>query len=109
MPLYYNASDVMVSLSSNDSLPNCMLESMACGLPVIMGDIPQTREWVEGEFRVPPRNADILAERITDLLAKSPEEIRTIGVKHLSMMKNHFGNEQNIERIKQLVHQVAHK
>ncbi len=108
MPLYYNASDVMVSLSSNDSLPNCMLESMACGLPVIMGDIPQTREWVEGEFRVPPRNADILAERITDLLAKSPEEIRTIGVKYLSLMQNHFGNEQNIERIKQLVHKVAH-
>ena len=109
MPLYYNASDVMVSLSSNDSLPNCMLESMACGLPVIMGDIPQTRAWVGGEFRVPPRNADILAERITGLLAKSPEEIGTIGGKHLSMMKKHFGNEQNIERIKQLVHRVALK
>jgi glycosyltransferase involved in cell wall biosynthesis len=86
-----------------------MLESMACGLPVIMGDIPQTREWVDSEFRVPPRNADVLAERITDILAKSPEGIRTIGEKHLSMMKKHFGNEQNIERIKQLVHRVALK
>ncbi len=107
MPLYYNASDVMVSISSNDSLPNCMLESMACGLPVIMGDIPQIREWVEGELTVPTRNAGILAEKITGLFARSPEEIQTIGEKYLSLMQHHFGNEQNSERIKQLVHRVA--
>jgi glycosyltransferase involved in cell wall biosynthesis len=46
MPYYYSAADMMISLSSNDSLPNTMLEAMACGCPVIMGDIPQIREWV---------------------------------------------------------------
>ena len=42
MPYYYSAADMMISLSSNDSLPNTMLEAMACGCPVIMGDIPQS-------------------------------------------------------------------
>lgn len=41
MPDYYACADVMVSISSHDSLPNCMLEAMACGIPVVMGDIPQ--------------------------------------------------------------------
>lgn len=67
MPAYYQAADVMVSISSNDSLPNCMLEAMACGTPVIMGDIPQIREWVvddENGYSVPPRDPAALADRI---------------------------------------------
>ena len=57
MPEYYNAADVMVSISSLDSLPNCMLEAMACGIPVVMGDIPSIREWIadgDNGFLVPP-------------------------------------------------------
>ena len=46
----YSISDLTLSISSNDSLPNCMLESLACGTIVIMGDIKQIREWViDGE------------------------------------------------------------
>jgi len=67
MPVYYQAADVMVSISSNDSLPNCMLEAMACGVPVIMGDIPQIGEWVvdnKNGYSVPPRDPSALADRI---------------------------------------------
>ena len=67
MPIYYCAADVMVSIASNDSLPNCMLEAMACGIPVIMGDIPQIREWVNdgvNGFLVPPRDPIALSESI---------------------------------------------
>jgi len=67
MPVYYQAADVMVSISSNDSLPNCMLEAMACGVPVIMGDIPQIGEWVvdgKNGYSIPPRDTSALADRI---------------------------------------------
>ncbi len=60
MPVYYNASDLMVSISSNDSLPNCMMEALACELPVIMGDIPQIREWISdgnNGLLVPPQGS----------------------------------------------------
>jgi hypothetical protein len=37
---YYNAADVMVTISSNGSQPHGMLETMACSIPVIINDIP---------------------------------------------------------------------
>ncbi len=50
MPKLYNMADVLVSLSSRDSCPMSMLEAMACGTPVVMGDLPQIREWIrDGE------------------------------------------------------------
>jgi glycosyltransferase involved in cell wall biosynthesis len=42
MPLYYQSADVVVSVSSKDSLPNCMLEAMACRVPLVMGDLPKS-------------------------------------------------------------------
>src|SRR5687768_18412964 len=72
MPLYYRAADVMVSPSSNDSLPNCMLEAMACGVPVVMGDIPQIREWVRHDdngLLTPPRDTQLLANAVLRILA----------------------------------------
>ena len=74
MPYYYSAADMMISISSNDSLPNTMLEAMACGCPVIMGDIPQIREWiVDGEngYLCPVRDADKLAECIIKVIRRS--------------------------------------
>jgi len=42
----YSIADLTISISSNDSQPNSMLESMSCGTVVLMGDIPQIREWI---------------------------------------------------------------
>jgi len=78
MPLYYRSADVVVSVSSRDSLPNCMLEAMACGVPLVMGDIPQIRDWVEdgvNGFLVPCRDPAALAERISKVLLAEPCEI----------------------------------
>ena len=63
-------ADVMVSVSSNDSLPNCMLETMACGVPVMMSDIPQIHEWiVDGVngYLCSPRDPDVLTEKIRNI------------------------------------------
>lgn len=71
MPQYYAAADVMVSLSDNDSLPNCMLEAMACGVPVVMGDIPVLHEFItdgENGFLVPACDPDALARAIGRLV-----------------------------------------
>jgi glycosyltransferase involved in cell wall biosynthesis len=71
MPDYHRAADLMVSVSSNDSQPNCMLEAMACGTPVIMGDIEAIREWVaheENGLLVTPGDAGELAASILRML-----------------------------------------
>ncbi len=71
MPIYYSAADVVISISSNDSQPNCMLEAMACKTLLIMGDIPQIREWIEDSkngFIVPCRDSNKLAATILNVL-----------------------------------------
>lgn len=45
---YLQASDCFISASLAEGLPNTVLESMACGLPTILSDIPSHRELYEG-------------------------------------------------------------
>ena len=110
MPTYYNAADVMVSISSNDSLPNCMIEAMSCGIPVIMGDIAQIREWiVDGVngFLVPTRNPSSLSNRIADVFEGSAKMIASLTQSNVELVKREFDSEKNGEHIKNLVHLVG--
>ena len=110
MGLYYNASDVMVSISSNDSLPNCMLEAMACGTTIIMGDIPSIREWVTdgvNGFLVPPRDGVSLSAKIIRAFDSPEDMVMSFIQKNLELARGVFDSRQNSQEIKKQVHQVA--
>jgi glycosyltransferase involved in cell wall biosynthesis len=110
MARYYNASDVMVSISSNDSLPNCMLEAMACGIPIVMGDILSIREWVTdgvNGFLVPPRDPVAVAEKILRALDDPGNILMSFVEKNLELARCFFDSEQNGQEIKRLVQDIA--
>ena len=44
---YLQLSDVFVSSSESEGLPNSVLEAIACGLPVILSNIPQHKEIID--------------------------------------------------------------
>lgn len=106
MPLYYSSSDVMVSISSEDSLPNCMLEAMACGVPVIMGDIPQIREWVTdgvNGFLAPPRDPVVLSNRILKVFEDSEGVIGSFIRKNMERVDLDVDSRKSVKKVKDLV------
>ncbi|TET26785.1 MAG: glycosyltransferase family 1 protein [Candidatus Bathyarchaeum sp.] len=68
---YLAASDIYVSTPFIDSTSVSLLEAMACGLAPIVTDILGNREWIENGtngFLFPPRNSQMLAEKIIQLI-----------------------------------------
>lgn len=110
MPAYYQAADAMVSVSSRDSLPNCMLEAMACGVPVVMGDIEATREWVEDGVNghlVDPRDPGELAARIVGLLDDPAGRGAAFAERNILCVRRDADAARGAERIRDLVRGIA--
>jgi glycosyltransferase involved in cell wall biosynthesis len=71
----YNAADVFVLPSLEDNLPNTIMESMACGTPVVAfntGGIPEMINHLENGYLATYRSAADLAEGIYQVLFKQP-------------------------------------
>lgn len=49
---YLAASDIYISTSKSEGMPNGVLEAMAAGLPVILSDIPQHKEIFDHENNI---------------------------------------------------------
>lgn len=50
MPVYYNLSNVIISMPNSDGMPQSHYEGMACGCFNILGDLPQYKELVENKI-----------------------------------------------------------
>jgi glycosyltransferase involved in cell wall biosynthesis len=78
------AADVAVSVPSSDGTPQSVLEALACGLAVVLSDLPSLHEWVQHETEalfVPVGDAAAIAETIIRLLVDEPlrEKLRANG------------------------------
>lgn len=110
MPHFHNAADVMISISSKDSLPNCMLEAMASGTPVVMGDIPPIRDWItdaENGFLVPIGDTLALADRIMAVLEGTVPQLDRIVDNALCKIIHEANGPLNCKKVKDLVKGVA--
>ena len=81
LPRVYASLDVVVLSSYNEGLPVTIIESMACGKPVVATDVGGVAELVEDEttgFLVPEREPGVLAERV-DFLLSRPDLLARMG------------------------------
>jgi glycosyltransferase involved in cell wall biosynthesis len=46
LPAFYQSLDIVVLTSSTEQMPLCVLEAMACGLPVVSTDVGDVRNMV---------------------------------------------------------------
>lgn len=49
---YLQAADVYISASKSEGLPNSVLEAGACGLEIVLSDIPQHKEIFDGQIHL---------------------------------------------------------
>lgn len=80
LPAVYSASDVLVLASSNEGWANVLLESMACGTPVVASDAGGTSEVVtapEAGTVLPERTAAAIAQGLRALFAALPDRAAT--------------------------------
>ncbi len=67
----YRLADVVVSVPSSEGLALTVLEAMACGIPVVISDLPSFDGWVapgQNGLVVPVRDAEATAQAIVRLL-----------------------------------------
>lgn len=110
MPWYYCAADVMVSVKTADSCPNCMLEAMACGTPIVMSDTQQNREWVEdgvNGFLCPPRDPAVVGDRIAKVLENQGNIVDAFARICLDKVRRDANSAINVGRIRDLVAGIA--
>lgn len=72
LPSYYQSADLYVSASHSDGTSISLLESLACGTPALVSDIPGNREWVEPGVQgwwFPDGNVQALAQAVLQAAA----------------------------------------
>ncbi len=72
LPDWYNNSDLYISPSHVDGSSVSLMEALACGMPVLVSDIPGNKEWIEDGINgwlFPDGNVNVLAEKIMQIIS----------------------------------------
>jgi L-malate glycosyltransferase len=95
LPAVNASSDFAVTLADVDSSPASLLETMASGVPLVVGLAPSMDEWIQqgrgGELVADRHDVDAVAAAIVRL-ARDPELRRTYGERNLHEVHARFGD-----------------
>ena len=86
---YLNCAEIYVSTSKSDGTSLSLLEAMACGLPVVVSDVPANCEWVkdgENGYIVPRKKVPPISEKVITLL-NNPSQAQRMGEINLGIAR----------------------
>jgi glycosyltransferase involved in cell wall biosynthesis len=104
LPSYLYRMKLLALPSYNEGLPNVMLESMACGTPVIatpVGSIPDVVVDGENGFLINENSSTALAERITEALQRP--QLQRIAVNARMLVETEFRYERLIKTWERII------
>lgn len=108
MPTLYNALDLYVVTSRIEGGPAPLIESMACGIPVVTTPVGIVREYIEDGVNglvIPKDDAQASAQAILSLLA-SPELRSQLANAALQTVERHLTWDKTLAGIEQLYEHV---
>ena len=107
--IFYAASDVAVSASVEDSLPNFIIEAQAMGLPVIASDTGGVRESFlpEGSGFLIPSDDDTSFHRALMHLKANPRLREKFGKEGISYAMKQFSGEKQAREVLDLLKRIV--
>ncbi|HEY0377646.1 MAG TPA: glycosyltransferase family 4 protein [Pyrinomonadaceae bacterium] len=109
MAQWYRALDLVVVASRNEGLARCMIESLACGTPVVSFDVCSAREILEEGgcgVVVPAGDYERLVERITGLAGERAARER-LGSRGVAVARELFDPREVVSRYERLYFSLA--
>ena len=109
MQLYYNASDIVISVPSSDSSPKSVYEAMFCGTPVIISDLEWSHELLnqlECVCRVDAGDAAQLADAIYRLTTDQPL-FKRLSKNSLLLAHREFDYEKNMRKMENIMFDIV--
>lgn len=98
---------VSVSVPSSDATSVSVLESMACGLPIIASDLPANHQWVDsrGGWITPVRDVDAVTEALVSA-HDHPNQAQAMGLHNRQRIELEASRRGQMDRMWQLYGQV---
>ena len=106
---YLNSAEIYVSTSISDGTSMSLLEAMACGLPVVVSDVPANCEWVQdgvNGFIVPRKKVNPISEKVLALL-NDRALAQKMGNINLSIVNERADLEKNYPKFDSIYEQMV--
>ena len=107
----YSAADVFVLPTLADNMPNGVLESMACGTPVVsfrVGGVPEAVRHMETGYLARSMDAGDLAQGLR-LLLENPDLRTAMGRRSREVVEQEYSLELQAKRLLELYHEVIER
>jgi L-malate glycosyltransferase len=103
LPAVLNASDVYISTSLSDGSSLSLLEAMACGLGLVVTDVPAIKEWVSGENgMVVPRKSPADIAKALESYYQNRQLLGSHGIKNIEIASLRCDWDQNYLKLKEI-------
>ena len=106
---YLNSAEVYISTSKSDGASLSLLEAMACGLPLVVSDVPAICEWVadgENGYVVPRKKVKPISDKVL-LLLNDQDSAKKMGKLNLKIARERADWDKNYLVLENIYREMA--